>query len=251
MDNRVCPGHHNVLDERMRNAKAFVFDFYGTVAGDAVSVPPMWQVLADLGYPSHPELEAMFEPDSFDGTTTISVDGGRGHDGWIEGNWRQFVRLSGVPVERVEEVLRHLLAVRAAYRAKEVPETSSLISLLRSHGLRVGLCSNWENDIDGYLEQAELPSFDAVVTSCQIGARKPNRLIFQAICERLGVAPDDTVFIGDNWQADIVGALRHGMTPVWIRCGRPSRGLTRHVAEFDSLARLFSHMTQLLTNVYS
>lgn len=223
---------------RLHGAKAVIFDFYGTLACDAVSVPPMWQYLNSLGYSSHSELEAMFEPDGFDGTSTASVDGGEGHDVWIRGNWRRFVQLSGVPQDDVESILNQLMDLRATYRARAVPGARELLDQLRRCGVLIGLCSNWENDITPYLHQAKLPPFDAMAMSMEVGARKPNPLIFTTICSRLKTRPADTVFVGDNWFADVVGALRSGLTPVWIRHGKPSRGLTRHVAEFDSLAEL-------------
>jgi putative hydrolase of the HAD superfamily len=226
------------LANRLLAARAFVFDFYGTLAGDAVSVPPMWQVLADLGYASHPELEAVFEPDGFDGTVTSSLDHGHGHDRWIESNWRSFVRLSGVPPADVEAVLAHLLRVRGAYRAQALPGVHDLLRLLRSRGIRIGVCSNWENDITPYLAQAGLVGIDAVATSVGVGARKPHPMIFAAVCDQLGIDPADGVFVGDNWHADIVGALRYGLTPVWIRGSRPSRALHSHVLEFDTVAEL-------------
>ncbi len=234
-----------MLEGRLLTARAFVFDFYGTLAGDAVSVPPMWQVLADMGYASHPELEALFEPDAFDGTVTSSLDNGQGHGGWIEGNWRSFVRLSGVPSAEADAVLAHLLRVRAGYRARAMPGAHELLRQLRSRGVLVGVCSNWENDITPYLEQAGLDDIDAVATSIRVGARKPHPMMFAHVCDLLGLAPRDGVFVGDNWNADIAGALRYGMTPVWIRGSRPSRGLHSHVLEFETMDELNRSFAQL------
>lgn len=233
------------LEERLLAARGFVFDFYGTLAGDAVGVPPMWQVLADMGYASHPELEAAFEPDAFDGTVTSSLDNGQGHDRWIEDNWRGFVRLSGVPSADVDAVLAHLLRVRAAYRARAMPGAHELLRALRSRGVLIGVCSNWENDITPYLEQAGLDDIDAVVTSVRVGARKPHPMMFASVCDLLGLAARDGIFIGDNWNADITGALRYGMTPVWIRGSRPSRDLRSHVLEYETLHELGRSFTRL------
>lgn len=233
-----------LLSRRLSTCRAFVFDFYATLAGDRVPVPPMWRVLGDLGYRSHPELEAIFEPDGFDGSTTPRR--GDGHDEWLRANWRDFVGLSGVPPEKEDAVLAHLYAVRDRYRACSLPGARELLSLLRGHGFRLGLCSNWETDIGPYLEQAGLPEFDAVVTSATEGARKPHPAVFSAIVKRLGVMPHEVIFVGDNWRADIAGALRAGMTPVWIRNDRPSRGMTDLVAEFDSVAQLRDALAPLL-----
>jgi putative hydrolase of the HAD superfamily len=52
------------------------------------------------------------------------------------------------------------------------------------------------------------------------GVRKPDPAIFRAAADQLGVAPRDILFIGDNPEADIVGAAKAGMQTAWIRCGK-------------------------------
>jgi len=236
----------DLLSKRLAVSRAFVFDFYGTLAGDRVSVPPMWRVLNDLGYRSHPQLEAIFEPDGFDGSVTPRMGDHPGHGDWLRDNWRDFVSLSGVRPGEVDTVLAYLLASRDRYRACPLPGAKELLSLLGEHGFRLGLCSNWESDIGPYLEQAELPKFDVVVTSAMEGARKPHRAPFCAAATRLGLRPDEVIFVGDNWYADIAGSLRAGMTPIWIRNGRPSRDMPELVSEFESVAQLGSTLATLL-----
>jgi len=217
-------------------APVFVFDFYGTLVEDDVAVPPMWQELVRLGYRSSPALQAMFEPDGFDGIATPDLRCTPTHEEWNRANWRQLVRLSGVPADAVEAVLRQLLEGQARYRARAVPSALSLIDLLRCHARRIGLCSNWETPIEPHLAQAGLPKFDAISFSADVGARKPHLAIFKDICAKLGADPSDVVFVGDNWSSDVVGALRAGLSPVWIRGRHESRGLAHLVPEFRTLA---------------
>jgi putative hydrolase of the HAD superfamily len=225
------------LNATLRAARGIVFDFYGTLAGDRVSVPPMWEELSALGYPSHPALEAMYEPDAFDGWPTPRLEMHAEHGAWLRGNWREFVRLSGVPSAQVEGVLDHLLKVRDRYEASALPGAVPMLAALRERGVAIGLCSNWESPIEPYLRQAGLGGFDAVVTSAILGVRKPHPAIFAEVCARLGLEPSVVVFVGDNWSADITGALRAGSSPVWVRNGRPSVGLEL-VPEVDTIADL-------------
>lgn len=236
----------NSLEHRLSSAKAFVFDFYGTLVEDDISVPPMWHHLNQLGYASHPELEAIFEPNAFDGLVTPPWHGDPNHDAWLRANWRQFVRLSGVPEAKVDNILQELMAVQDTFRAKAVTSAHTVLRLLRQRGIRLGLCSNWEHPIQPYLEQAGLPEFDAIAVSAELGVRKPNTIMFCYVCSQLEVALEEAVFVGDYWPADVVGALRAGMTPVWIRHYRPSRGLTHLVAEFDTLIELETYLTRIL-----
>jgi HAD superfamily hydrolase (TIGR01509 family) len=239
------------INERLCSAKAFIFDFYGTLVEDDVAVPEMWQSLNMLGYNSSPELQAIFEPDAFDGHITPTFRSTPSHDDWIQSNWRQFVQHSGVPHELVQATLAQLLKQQQRFKAKSVPSASSVLSLLRSHDRKIGLCSNWESPIWPFLQDTGLPEFDAISISAEVGARKPHAAIFCDVCSKLGVEPDQAIFVGDNWSADIVGALRSGLVPVWIRRDRGSRNLPHLVAEFDTLAELASYLRAIILKASS
>ena len=55
--------------------------------------------------------------------------------------------------------------------------------------------------------------FEVVVDSSEVGMRKPDPRIYLLTCERLGVAPDASVFIDDNAE-NIAAAARSA----WRRC---------------------------------
>ena len=50
--------------QRLNQARAFVFDFYGTLVLDDVCVPAMWEELNAVGYHSSAALQSAFEPDT-------------------------------------------------------------------------------------------------------------------------------------------------------------------------------------------
>lgn len=221
--------------QQLHAADAFVFDFYGTLIDDDASVPPMWRYLNELGYHSHPDLEAAFEPNGFDGCETSTPSE---HDDWFRANWRRFLNYSGVPDDAMEATLEAMIERRETFTVQRAPGVAELLALLRTRGVLLGICSNWESAIAPFLEHAELPAFDAVVTSRDCGSRKPHGAIFRRVCDDLGARPENTVFVGDSWWADVVGALRAGLRPVWVRKRRPGRGLDRLVVEVDSIAEL-------------
>jgi putative hydrolase of the HAD superfamily len=69
---------------------------------------------------------------------------------------------------------------------------------------------------------------DAAVFSSEIGKRKPHPAIFEAVLSRLGVAPEETLFVGDRRYEDVRGAKELGMTTVlalWFRADDDERGL--------------------------
>jgi putative hydrolase of the HAD superfamily len=58
--------------------------------------------------------------------------------------------------------------------------------------------------------------FDAVVVTGELPAGKPDPRAFGALTEALGVPPEETVYVGDNVDADIRGAKRAGMVAVQV-----------------------------------
>ena len=49
---------------------------------------------------------------------------------------------------------------------------------------------------------------------------KPARAFFQLACQSMGVAPENTIVIGDDLEADIGGALAAGCAGVLVRTGK-------------------------------
>ena len=71
--------------------------------------------------------------------------------------------------------------------------------------------------------------------AADVGVRKPNPRIFHLACERLGVAPEHALMIGDHAEADVRGARAVGMTAIYIaREGPPTVG-TREIRLRDGL----------------
>jgi putative hydrolase of the HAD superfamily len=58
--------------------------------------------------------------------------------------------------------------------------------------------------------------FDLVVVSGAVNKRKPSPEIFERALEKLGVNAEDTVFVGDTVDADVIGAKAAGMKTVFI-----------------------------------
>ncbi len=82
--------------------------------------------------------------------------------------------------------------------------------------LPVCCVSNADRDPLRAAIQRHALSFDAVVTSEEVGCYKPDPVIFQRALELLGVAAHRTLHVGDSLHSDIAGAARAGLTSVWI-----------------------------------
>ena len=58
--------------------------------------------------------------------------------------------------------------------------------------------------------------FETIVVSDEIGWRKPRRDIFDAALGRLRVRADESLFVGDRADMDVLGAQQIGMDAAWI-----------------------------------
>lgn len=236
------------IENRLRCAKAYVFDFLGTVVEIDNDAPLMWESLTELGYQGNPELQAVWDSEAFNGCITPSLNSNPSYDMWRRFNLEQLARVSGVPESLIRTVVDTLLDRDLKVTVRAVPRAISLIQFLREHDKKIGLCSNWDYAIQSYLDHSGLPQFDDISVSAEVGVRKPHVRIFADICFKLEVTPSDAVFIGDNWATDIVGALRSGLTPVWIRHGKSSRGFSHAIPEFETMEECEGYLRELLCN---
>jgi putative hydrolase of the HAD superfamily len=78
---------------------------------------------------------------------------------------------------------------------------------LKDRGLRVGLLTNNVKEF-GEHWRATFPveMCDEIVDSSHVGMRKPERAIYALTCTRMGITPDEAVFVDDN--ADNIAAAR-------------------------------------------
>ena len=88
-----------------------------------------------------------------------------------------------------------------------------------SNSFKLGIVSNGRTrgQIAKLKSTGLAPFFSAVVISEDHGVKKPHHSIFNACLEKLGVTAQESVFIGDNPDADILPAQQLGMSTVWMR----------------------------------
>jgi len=85
-----------------------------------------------------------------------------------------------------------------------------VLEQLRAHDLKLGLVSNTGRDLNEFVAHHRL-DVDAVLGSRAFGRTKPHPAIFEAVLERLGVAPSDAAMVGDSPEDDIEGARAAGI----------------------------------------
>jgi len=91
---------------------------------------------------------------------------------------------------------------------------------LKERGLILGLISNVDRDITPLYQDLGLSAWmGVVVTSQEVGFNKPQPEIFQEALKQAGVRPSEAIYIGDQYQFDVVGAEGAGMRGVLLDRG--------------------------------
>jgi len=88
---------------------------------------------------------------------------------------------------------------------------------LKGAGITLGLLTNRTDPVDDYLAEIGLAEhLDFYLAAGQVGVWKPDPEIFYYSMGLGQSFPDQTVYIGDNYYADIVGAKNAGLSPILI-----------------------------------
>lgn len=135
------------------------------------------------------------------------------------------------------------------YRRLRQPVAGALALLQRlKPAYQIGIVTN--NRTDEQREKLRVLGMstlvDALITSEDVGVLKPDPAIFQVALQRLGASPAATVLVGDNWEADVLGALAVGIRPLWLNRTGAARPLP-HVGELTSLQPLADVFHQIIT----
>jgi len=97
------------------------------------------------------------------------------------------------------------------------PDTGEVLDALRARGFALAVISNADGRVEGDLVRYGLrPHFATVIDSHVVGVEKPNPAIFHLTLDRLGVMPDDAVYVGDVFGVDVKGARAAGLQAVLI-----------------------------------
>jgi len=103
------------------------------------------------------------------------------------------------------------------------PDTIPTLKVLKKNGFLLGIISNLNNNsqISRRYKRLEkyniLNLWDVITLSGEIGISKPHPEIFLKSIEKLnGITPDQSIYVGDSYIFDVLGAKKAGMIPVLI-----------------------------------
>lgn len=135
---------------------------------------------------------------------------------WLEG-YDRVLRAVGV-TENLEVLTNEIYrSFDSANRWKLFDGVEETFAELKRRGFLIGIISNWGEGLERLLAGLTLNRYiDTVVSSAAVGMHKPQEGIFEIALSRLGVAPEQAYHVGDHIVADVQGALRVGITPIFI-----------------------------------
>jgi putative hydrolase of the HAD superfamily len=232
--NSLCFMHDPIASRRF-----FAFDMYGTL------VRARFGNLDDI-YEAFYKLFPDADPD----------DVRREYESFVSG----FTKTHGLHVEMtIAQLLEHMDSVfgtsndsleaentmmRATHTFIPVKGAEETLSFFRDHGYKIGVLSNTSyrgSVVKGLLEDVGFDHLiDVVVSSADVGYKKPHHRAYEAVLEALGARPDECFFAGDSKDKDFFGPRRFGMRGAFlIDPSHPSKedGIVASIADIPSFFR--------------
>jgi len=107
------------------------------------------------------------------------------------------------------------------YLVEHLGEAAKALQRARDMGLVVGVISNSNGSVQRALDEAGLGAYlEFVIDSSVVGAAKPDPRIFELGLRAARATPEETVYVGDSYFVDVVGARRAGLGAVLFDPGR-------------------------------
>lgn len=162
--------------------------------------------------------------------------------------WAQYekILLKEAGIEADEPLILGLLGKMRQFDMKLVlfEDVVPALTELKDRGLILGLISNVDRDITPLLKQLGLTSWlQVVVTSQNAGFNKPQPEIFQEALKQAGAQASEAMYVGDQYQVDVVGASRVGMKGVLLDRGGYFEETTDY-PRIQSLTQVVGHLSE-------
>lgn len=84
--------------------------------------------------------------------------------------------------------------------------------------------------------------FKTIITSECVGVKKPNPKIFEYALQQVNAIPQDCIMIGDNLEADILGAFEFGILPIHLELNNNTGNINNAFIQVNSLIALKQYL---------
>ena len=150
------------------------------------------------------------------------------------------------------EALREAVAIRLEQIRSILRPRHDAVQTIRQLQTRykVGLLSNCSIEIPILWPQTELgPVIETTVFSSRERLKKPDPRIYQLICDRLAVGPENCTYVADGENHELAAAANLGMRPILVRNSLRdhAKEVFREAREWDGEA--IDQLSELLTRI--
>jgi HAD superfamily hydrolase (TIGR01549 family) len=206
--------------------RAIFYDLDGTLR---MNVPNGWRAFAD--YASEFGLQigsedilraARWEHYYFAESPEIRSDRvsfAEGSAFWENYNRRQLA-IFGASPEQVAELAPklHQRMTESYHPQDKIAEgLVETLTMLKDQGYILGVLSNRNESYSGYLAERGLSEFfDLAIYAGEAGIYKPNPGVFHYLLEKAGVSAEESIYVGDNYYADVLGSRGAGMSAILL-----------------------------------
>jgi FMN phosphatase YigB (HAD superfamily) len=213
---------HDHYPMRLHGIKAVVFDVFGTLAEIGKKRYPYAKLMRSLH-------RAGREPQGDDTARIMS------HNVGLAGVTELFnVELPASLLNALEcELYAELPTVRL------YPETVATLTVLRDAGYKIGLCSNLAAPYAVPIKILLPFELDAYAWSFEVGAVKPDPVIYEKVCADLNCLPQEVAMVGDTLEADYNAPRRLGMHGFHL-ARNGSSPIAGHLATLDAIFPLLA-----------
>jgi len=205
--------------------KAIFFDLDGTLRH---SVPSGGNVSTDyvvaLGFRVTEEdhlraarWEHLYWASSMDLRDDLFAHSGETENFWIEYNRRRLVALGLSPTQAMEIAPKVSEHMGEMYKPQSIvpKDVLAVLPQLRDAGYLMAVISNRDKPFQDVLgSHGIIEYFHFSLAAGEVNSYKPDPGVFTHALERAKVTAKETVYIGDNYYADVVGSRRAGLQPV-------------------------------------
>jgi HAD superfamily hydrolase (TIGR01549 family) len=158
--------------------------------------------------------------------------------------YAETAKRSGMSVDEVERVIAEWIHRRPLkyLRLCRRRGVETFFSFLKSRGLQIGVFSDYPvADKLCALGLSESVTLTLCATDPEINAFKPHPKGFWHACALWGIAPEETLYVGDRLEVDAAGAMAAGMP-----CALLANRLRRPVREgYNNSTLIFSSFSEL------
>lgn len=213
------------MNHQTKNIKAILFDLDGTLrhhlpSGGEVFVEYLKSIHVHFSEEEKSRAER-WEHFYFANSLEIQTDSITfkydKNEFWVNYSKRRLIAL-GLSKQRATELAPEVSAHMGTNYKPEVyvPEDAPMIlANLKETGYTLGVVSNRDEPFHEELKNLKLDSyFSFALAGGEVQSFKPDTRIFQRGLELANASAHETLYIGDNYFADVVGSLRAGLTPV-------------------------------------